>query len=84
MVVDRTRLAPACRRGVLAFPLAGKFKRMRVRFALLAVARAAFRCESNLSMESILIALSTTRGEGQTRREPQSWPIMVRERGAIE
>ena len=26
MVVDRTRLAPACPRGVFAFPLAGKYK----------------------------------------------------------
>ncbi len=26
MVVNRTRLAPACPRGVLAFPLAGKFE----------------------------------------------------------
>ena len=84
MVVDRTRLAPAFRRGVLAFPLAGKFKRMRVRFVPWAVSRAAGRFESELSMESYVLALSTSRGKGLSGREPQSWPIMVRQREAIE
>ena len=84
MVVDRNRLAPACRRGVLAFPLEGKFKIMQVRFVPWAVARAAVRFESKLSMESCLVALTTRRGEDLSEREPQSWPIMVRHRGAIE
>ena len=70
MVVDRPRLEPACRRGGRAFPLAGKCKRMRVRLALLAVAWAAARCESDLSMESCLVSLSTSRGEGLSGREP--------------
>ena len=45
MVVDRTRLAHAYLRGVLAFLLAGKFKSMRVRFVLLVAARDAARFE---------------------------------------
>ena len=84
MVVKRNRLAPACPRGVLAFPLAGKFKSMRVRFVLLAAARVAASFEREPSMESCLVALSTTRGDGLSGREPQSWPIKVLHRGAIE
>jgi hypothetical protein len=72
MVVDHTRLAPARQRGVFAFPLAGKCKSMRVRFVLLASARAAARFERELSMESCLVALSTSRGDGMSWREPQS------------
>ena len=59
-----------------AFPLAGKFRRMWVRFAPLAVTWVTTRCESDLSMESCLVAVSTTRGKGMSGREP--WPIMVR------
>jgi len=84
MVVDRTRLALAYLRGVLAFPLAGKFKSMRVRFVLLAAARAVARCERELSMESCFIALSRARGNGMSERELQSWLIKVLQRGAIE
>ncbi len=84
MVVDRTRLVPACPRGVLAFPLAGKFKSMRVRCVLLTTARAAARFARELSMESCLVARSTARGDGLSRREPQSWPSKVLHRGAIE
>ncbi len=84
MVVGRPRLEHAYRRGASAFPLAGNFKRTRVQFAPLAVAWAAARCEGDLSMESCLVAMYTTRGEGLSRREPQPWPIMVRQRGAIE
>ena len=70
MVVDRTRLAPACPRGVLAFPLAGTFKSMRVRCVLLAAARAASRFARELYMESYLVARSTARGDGLPGREP--------------
>jgi len=70
MVVDRPRLEPVCRRGALAFPLAGKWKRMRVRFAPLAVVWAAALCESDLAMESRLVALSTSRAEGLSGRDP--------------
>ena len=84
MVVDRTRLVPACPRGVFAFSLAGKCKFMRVRFVLLATTRAAARFERELSMERCLVALSTTKGDGMSGRESQSWPIRVLYRGAIE
>ena len=59
MVVDRTRLAPACSRGVFAFPLAGKCKSIRVRFVLLA----ATRFKRELSIESCLVAWSKSRGD---------------------
>jgi hypothetical protein len=72
-----TRLAPACPRGVLAFPLAGKCKSVRARFVLLEAARAAARFEREISMESCLVALSTSRGGGLSGREPQSWAIKV-------
>ena len=52
IVVSRIFLALACPRGVLAFPLAGKFKSMRVRGVLLTVARVAARFERELSKES--------------------------------
>ncbi len=84
MVVDRSRLAPACPRGVLAFPLAGKFKSMRVRCVLFTVVRAVARFARELSMESCLVARSTARGDGLSGRELQSWPIKVLHRGAIE
>ncbi len=84
MVVDRVRLAPACPRGVLAFPLAGKFKSMRVRCVLEAAARAASRFARELSMESCLVARSTAIGDDLSGRELQSWPIKVLHRGAIE
>jgi hypothetical protein len=84
MVVGGNLLAPACPRGVLAFPLAGKFKSMRVRCVLLIAARAAAHFERELSMESCLVALSTTRGDGLSGREPMSWPIKVLHGGVIE
>ena len=55
---------------VFAFPLAGKCKSMRARFMLLAAARDAARFERELSMESCLVALSTSRGDGLFGREP--------------
>ena len=61
----------------LCFSLAGKCKSMRVRFVILATARAAARFERELFMESCLVALTTARGNGLPGREPQSWPINV-------
>ncbi len=84
MVVDRTRLAPACLRGVLAFPLAGKLKSMRVRCVLVAAARAVARFARELSMERCLVARSIAREDSLSGREPKSWPIKVLHRGAIE
>ena len=84
MVVGRNRWVPACPRGVLAFPLAGMFKSMRVRFVLLVAARDAVRFERELSMESCLVALCTTIWDDLSGRETQSWPIKVLARGAIE
>ena len=84
MVVDRIRFAPACPQGVLAFPLAGKFRSMRVQFVLLATARVAARFARELSMESCLVARSIARGDGLFGRGSQSWPIKVLHRGAIE
>ena len=84
MVVDRTRLVLACMRGVFAFPLAGKGKSMRVRFMLLAAGRAAARFDRDLTMVSCSVALSTTRGDSMSVGEPQSWPIKVIQRGAID
>ena len=83
MVVDRTRLAPACPRWVFVFSLAGKFKSMRVRFVMLVAARAAALFEKELSLQRCLVALSKARGDGLSRRERQSWPIKVLQRGAI-
>ena len=84
MVVGRVLLAPVGPRGVLAFHLAGKFKSMRVRCELLIAARAAVHFERELSMESYLVALSTARGDGLSRRGPYSWPIKVLHWGAFE
>ena len=84
MVVDRILLAHVCPRGVLAFPLAGKFKNMRVWCVLLTAARAAARFETELSMERSLVALSIAKGDGLSRIEPQSWPTRVLHRGAIK
>ena len=84
MVVGRPRLEPAYRRGGLALPLAGKFKRIRVRCVPLAITCVVALCSSELSIESCLVALSTTRGEGLSGRESQSWPITVRQGWAIE
>ncbi len=84
MVVDRTRLAPACPRGVLVFPLGGKFRIMRVQFVMLAVARVTARFARELFMESCLVARSIARGDVLSGREPQSWPIKVLHLGAIE
>ena len=84
MVVDRARLAPACRREVLAFPLAGKLKKMRERFVPLCVARAAVRCESALSMESFWLRYLQQAERVYLGGSPSLVPIMVRQRGAIE
>jgi len=70
MVMDRTRLAPAYLRGVRNIPLAGKGKLRRVRSVILASARVAARLEREVSMESCLVAMSTTRGDGLPGREP--------------
>ena len=63
MVMGRNLLEPACPRGALAFPLAGKFKTKRVRCVLLPAARAAARFVREISVESCLVALSTARGD---------------------
>ena len=84
MVVDRTRLAPACPRGVFAFPLAGKCRSMWVRLVMLAAVSTAARFERALSLASYVVALSTTSRDGLSWREPQSRPIRVLHRGAIE
>jgi hypothetical protein len=54
MVVDRILLAHVCPRGVLDFPLAGKFKNTRLRCVLLPTARTAARFERELSMDTRL------------------------------
>ncbi len=82
--MDRTRLAPACPRGVLVFLLAGKFKSMRVQFLLLAAARVAARFARELYMESCLVARSIAIEDGLSGREPQSWAIKVLHREEIE
>ena len=83
MVVARPCLVHAWRWRAPVSPLAGKFRRMRVWFAPLTFAWAAVRCESDLSMESCLVALSIGREEGLFGREPQSWSITVRQRRTI-
>ena len=75
MVVDRNMLARAYPRGVLVFPLAGKFNSMRVRCVLFTAARAAAHFERELSMESCLVVLSTARRDGLPRRELSLGPI---------
>ena len=80
MVVGRPRLEPACRRGTLALPLAGKLKKIRVWCVPVAIACDVALCSSDLYIESRLVALPTTRGEGLSGRESQSWPITVRQR----
>ncbi len=77
MVVGRILLAPAWPRGVRVFPLAGKFKFMRVRCVLLATSRVVARFARELSMESCLVALSTARGDGLSCSELQFGPIKV-------
>ena len=84
MVATRPRLVVARRLGAPDFTFAGKFRKTRVRCVLLASAWAAARCDSDLSMESCLVALSTTRGEGLSGRKPHDGSIKVRQRGAIE
>jgi len=84
MVVGRILLAPTWPRRVRVFPLAGKFKFMRVRCVLLAAPRVAARFPRELSMESCLVAMSTARGDGMSCNEPQFGPIKVLHRGAIE
>ncbi len=77
-------MAPVCPRGVLDFPLAGKFNNMRVRCVLLPAARTTACFERELSTESCLVALSIARGDDLSGIEPQSWPIKILHRGAIE
>ena len=79
MVVARQRLEVALRRGVPVFPFVGKFNMMQARCVSLVAAWVASRCESNLSMESCLVALSTTIGESLSGRESQSGFNMVRQ-----
>ncbi len=78
MVVVRRRLAAARRHHALVFSFVGKFSMMQARCESLAAARVASRCESDLSMESCLVALSTTREEGLVGRESQSGLSMFR------
>ena len=78
MVVARLRLEVARRRGVPDFPFVGKFSTTQTRCVPLSTARVAVRCESDLSMESCLVAMSTTRGKILPKWEPQSGSILVR------
>ena len=71
MVVARLRLEVARRRGAPVFPFVGKFGMVHARFVSPAAARVASRCESDLPIEICLVALSTTREEDLSRREPQ-------------
>ncbi len=84
MAVDRILLALVCARGGLDFPLAWKFKNMRVRCVMLPAARTTARFERELSMKNCLVALSIARGDGLSGIEPQSWRIKVLHRGVIE
>jgi hypothetical protein len=83
MVVARLRLEVALRRGDPVFAFVGKSSMMQARRVSLAAARVASHCESDLSMESCFVALSTARGEGLSGRETQSWFSIVRQRGVI-
>ena len=78
MVMACLRLEVALRRGAPIFIFVGKFIMMHARFVSLAAARVASRCESDLSMESCLVALSTIRREGMSGRESQSGFSKVR------
>jgi hypothetical protein len=84
MVVARLRLEVARRRGSPVFLFVGKFSMMPARCVSLATAWVASRCESDLSIESCLVVVSTARGEDMSGRESQSGSSMVRQRGAIE
>ena len=84
MVVTRPRSEPARRREALDFSFACKLSTTQVHCVPLAFAWAAAHCDSDRYMESCLVDLSTTRGEGLSRREPHSGPIRVRQWGAIE
>ena len=75
IVMTRPRLDPARRREAPDFPSARKCSTTRVRCVPLAFAWASAQCESDLSMERCLVALSTIRGEGLFRREPHYGPI---------
>ncbi len=79
MVVARLRLEVARRRGVPDFP-----STTHARCVPLVAALVVARCESDLSTERCLVAMSTLRREGLSGREPHSKFIMVRQRGAIE
>jgi len=70
MVMARLHLEVAHRRGVPGFPFVGKLSTMHARCVPLVAARAAARCESDLSTESCLVALSTIQGEGLSGRVP--------------
>ena len=84
MIVGRPRLEPICRRGAFSLPLAGKFKRIRVRCVPLAIACDVALLSNELFIESCLVALSIARGEGMSGSEFQSWLITVCQRWAIE
>ena len=83
MEVARLHLEVALRHGAPVFSFVEKFNMMQARCVSLASARMASGCESDLSTESCLVDLSTTRGEGLSRRESQSGFSMVRQRGAM-
>ena len=84
MVVVCLRLEVARRRGAPDFSFVGKFSPTHARCVPLAAARVASLCKSGLFMESCLVALSTSRGEGMSERELQSGFRIDRLRGAIE
>ena len=66
------------------FFLEGIFSRILLCWVSRSDARVAAQCERELSMESCLVALSSARGEGRSRRDSQSRLKIVRHRGAIE
>ncbi len=67
MVVDCLRLEVTLSR---VFPFVGKFSMMQAPRVSLAAARVASRCESDLSIESCLVALSTARRGSVRERAP--------------
>jgi len=61
----------------------GSLARCRCDFVALSSVGLLAYCERALTMEKLLVALSTVRGEGLSGSEPQSGSNMVRQRGAI-
>ena len=84
IVVFLLRLEELCLWDAPFFFLEGIFSRILLCWVSRSDARVAAQCERELSMESCLVALSSARGEGRSRRDSQSGLKIVRHRGAIE